>query len=147
MADDVAHHAELVQELVNDHRQLLEAYHGLKRSADDGDITAFRAALARFKSLLVPHVVKEAYKVYTYLRQTLKARGDMDAYQRVNGYKAEMGHIGEAAIQFIDTYTQAQDDDIDFEQVRSALREIGVLLGDQIRREEADLYPLYRTLN
>jgi len=58
-----------------------------------------------------------------------------------------MGHIGEAAIQFIGTYTQAQDDDIDFEQVRSALREIGVLLGDRIRREEADLYPLYRTLN
>ncbi len=38
------------------------------------------------------------------LRLPQKARGDVHAHQRINGYKAEAGHLGEVAIEFIDAY-------------------------------------------
>lgn len=147
MSEGVPHYSALVAELTHDHRQLLAAYGALKHSAEAGDVAAFKSALGDFKALLVPHVVKEAYKVYTYLRQTLRQKGELEVYQRVNAYKSEMGRIGDAAIRFIDTYSDADDETIDFPQVRAALHEIGQLLGDRIRREEADLYPLYKTLH
>lgn len=147
MANGVPHYSALVAELVSDHRHLLSTYNALKRSAEAADAAGFRAALEEFKSQLVPHVVKEAYKVYTYLRQTLKDKGELEAYQRVNAYKTEMGRIGEAAMRFIDTYAETPDDAIDFQRVRTELHDIGLLLGDRIRREEADLYPLYKTLH
>lgn len=104
MAEGAVHHTQPVQRLVSGHGLLLEACHGLKRSADDDYLAAFRAAPARFKSLRVPHVAQEAYRGCTSLHQTLKARGAGYAHQRVNGSKAEAGHLGEVAIEFIDTY-------------------------------------------
>ena len=47
--------------------------------------------------MLVPHLLQEAIKLYTFLRQELKAQGNQQAYQMVNGYKTEMGGIGDAA--------------------------------------------------
>ena len=54
-----------------------------------------------------------------------------------------MRGIGDAAVRFVETCVATPDDAIDFAQVRPALHEIGLLLGDRIRREESDLYPLY----
>lgn len=143
--ESIAHHVTLVEELKSEHRELLLAFREIKEASDGEEAARLKRALVRFKALLVPHVVKEAVKVYTYLRQQYKARGDQPTYQRVNDYKAEMSGIGDAAIQFIDAWVQTPDADIDFAQVRAALRDIGALLGDRIRREESDLYPLYHT--
>lgn len=147
MAYSVQHHTELVQGLVNDHRQLLQAFGILKKSAEAEDPAAFKQALLVFKDLLVPHLMQESIKLYTYLRQELKAQGNQQAYQMVNGYKSEMGGIGDAAMRFVQAYTDTANAYIDFAQVRVALGEIGRLLGDRIRREEAELYPLYQSLH
>lgn len=145
MSDSIAHYDDLVEELKSEHRALLLAFREVKESSDTADGVRFQQALLHFKALLVPHVVKEAVKVYTYLRQQYKARADHDTYQKINGYKAEMSGIGDAAIRFIDTWSGVPAQSIDFAQVRSTLRDIGALLGDRIRREESDLYPLYHT--
>ena len=107
----------------------------------------FKRALLDFKGLLVPHFVEEAVRLYTYLRQELKVRGNLTDFQRVNAYKSESGGIGDAALRFVETSIATPDDAIDFAQVRTALHEIGLLLGDRIRREESDLYPLYQSLH
>ncbi len=145
MAASIAHYATLVNELQSEHRLLLEAYGQLKKSADASDGPAFRQAVQDFKALLVPHLVKEAFKVYTYLRQRSKDRGETAVYDKVTAYKTEMTGIGDAAMRFIDTYAEMPDADIDFPQVQESLRQIGQLLGDRIRREEAELYPLYQS--
>ena len=147
MVTGVPHHSALVQGLVNDHRQLLQAFGRLKHCAEAEDPGAFKHALVDFKALLVPHLLQEAIKLYTFLRQELKAQGNQQVYQMVNGYKTEMGGIGDAAVRFVETYTATADADIDFVGVRAALDDIGKLLGDRIRREEAELYPLYQSLH
>ena len=130
------------------HHRLMQI--GVERHAhrcDAGDAVAFKQALQGFKALLVPHLLEEAIRLYTYLRQELKTRGDANSYQLVNGYKSEMKGIGDAAVHFVETYNTAANDAIDFEQVRASLHEIGHLLGDRIRREESELYPLYQSLH
>lgn len=141
----IGHYTSLMDELKSEHRQLLEVFGRMKKSGESEDAAEFQQALADFKGLLVPHVVKEAYKVYTYLRQYYKDKGDAEVYRRVTGYKTEMTGIGDAALKFIDAHERAAPDAIDFANVNESLREIGLLLGDRIRREEAFLYPLYHT--
>jgi len=147
MVTGIQHHSTLVTQLVGDHRKLLESFGTLKKSAEASDVLAFKQALQGFKALLVPHLLEEAMRLYTYMRQEFKTRGNADAYQLVNGYKSEMKGIGDAAVQFIDTYSAIADDAIDFRQVCTSLQEIGHLLGDRIRREESELYPLYQSLH
>ncbi len=147
MVSGIQHHSTLVSQLMSDHRQLLESFGVLKKTAEAGDAVAFKQALQGFKALLVPHLLEEAIRLYTYLRQELKTRGDANSYQLVNGYKSEMKGIGDAAVHFVETYNTAANDAIDFEQVRASLHEIGHLLGDRIRREESELYPLYQSLH
>lgn len=147
MSAGIQHHSALVDQLKGEHRLLLQAFGALKQTSDADDALAFKRALHEFKSLLVPHLLEEAVRMYTYLRQELKARGNLADFQRVNAYKSEMGGIGDAAVRFVETCVATPDDAIDFAQVRPALHEIGLLLGDRIRREESDLYPLYQSLH
>lgn len=147
MVSGVQHHSTLVTQLVGDHRQLLESFGVLKKAAEARDVVAFKQALQGFKALLVPHVLEEAIRLYTYMRQEFKTRGDANNYQLVNGYKSEMKGIGDAAVHFVETYSAAADDAIDFQKVCASLHEIGHLLGDRIRREESELYPLYQSLH
>ena len=145
MNSPISHDSALAQELVSEHRELLAAFGTLKKNVEAEDAAAFRESLLTFKGLLVAHLVKEAYKVYTYLRQQLKDREDLSAYHLVNAYKSEMAGIGDAALKFVETYSEAPDP-MDFGEARTQLQHIGHLLGDRVRREESDLYPLYHTL-
>jgi hypothetical protein len=91
--------------------------------------------------LLVSHLLKEAVKLYIYLRQQL--RSDPDVYVLITSYKNEMDGISRTAIAFVDEYVGKSSHLLDFQKITGQLRELGVVLGDRIRREEAELYPLY----
>jgi regulator of sigma D len=145
MASGVVHHSTLVGELKSEHRELLATFGLLRHAAEERDAAGFRRALAAFKALLVPHLVKESFKVYTYLRQEYKAKGDLAVYDMVTAYKSEMTGIGDTALRFVESCDQMADDAIDFVQIDATLHTMGRLLGDRIRREEAELYPLYQT--
>ena len=142
MHPGIQHYPTLIPELMDDHRQLLQTFGDLVRAADAHDGAAFKRTLASFKSLLVAHLLKEAVKLYIYLRQNFK--GDDVAYGLVTGYKKEMDGIGRVAMDFIDTYVDTPEHAIDFPVLQSTLNEIGKVLADRIRREEAALYPLYQ---
>ncbi|AVO42886.1 hemerythrin domain-containing protein [Simplicispira suum] len=147
MVSGIQHHSTLVTQLVGDHRQLLESFGVLKKTAEANDATGFKRELQGFKALLIPHLLEEAVRLYTFLRQEFKTRGDAGSYQLVNDYKSEMKGIGDAAVHFVDTYSATAEDAIDFQEARASLHEIGRLLGDRIRREETELYPLYQSLH
>ena len=147
MSAGIPHHSALIDKLRLEHRLLLQTFGSLKQASEADDAPQFKLALQKFKALLVPHFMEEAISVYTYLRQELKVRGNLTDFQRVNAYKRESGGIGDAALRFVETSIATPNEAIDFPQVRSSLHEIGLLLGDRIRREESDLYPLYQSLH
>lgn len=142
---DIPHYPDLVERFEQDHRVLLKAYGRVRHGAQARDAVEFKAALQEFQSLLVPHLVAEGYKLYTYLRQRTRSSGDHATYDKVNQYKSEMAHIGDAALHFIETYLKMPDGEIDFALVEDELRQIGLALGDRIHREESELYQLYET--
>lgn len=141
MSSGIKYYSDLVDEMVDDHRALLAAYGDLVKTAGAKDASGFKFLLLKFKSLLVAHLLKEAVKLYIYLRQKLK--GDESAYSLVTSYKSEMDGISRIAMAFVDEYTAKPAHQIDFHQLTLQLREIGLVLGDRIRREESELYPLY----
>lgn len=144
MVSLVQHHAGLVDELMAEHRLILKAYGELRHAADAADEPRYRAALEGFKSLLVPHLIKEAVKVYTFLRKELKDKGDTAAFDRVSAYKSEMAPIGDAVLKFIDEELAQAKNAINFARAQATLEQMGKTLGSRVHREEADLYPLYR---
>ncbi len=141
MSNGIKYYSDLVDEMLDDHRALLVAYGELVKAASAKDASGFKFLLLKFKSLLVAHLLKEAVKLYIYLRQKLK--GDESAYSLVTSYKSEMDGISRVAMAFVDEYTAKPIHQIDFNQLAIQLRDIGWVLGDRIRREESELYPLY----
>ena len=141
MNNGIAYYPDLVQEMVNDHRRLLETYGDLSRAAKMQDLEDFQFTLGNFKRLLTSHLLKEAIKLYIYLRQRLKS--DPASYQLISGYKLEMDGITKVAMAFIDEYSEMPPKQVDFAVLNQRIAEIGRVLGDRIRREEAELYPLY----
>lgn len=141
MVVGIQYNADLVQEMIDDHRALLGVYGDLVKLVDAKDGLNFKLTLIRFKSMLVAHLLKEAVKLYIYLRQKLK--GDEGVYHLVTSYKSEMDGISRVAMNFVDEYSAKSIHEIDFVQLSMRLREIGLVLGDRIRREEVELYPLY----
>ncbi|MDP3229582.1 MAG: hemerythrin domain-containing protein [Acidovorax sp.] len=141
MANGIQYNSDLIQDMLEDHRALLAVYGDLVKLANNRDGANFKRKLVEFKSLLVAHLLKEAVKLYIYLRQKLK--DDEGVYQLVSAYKSEMDGISRIAMEFVDEYTKKSVYEIDFIQLSSRLKEIGWVLGDRIRREESELYPLY----
>ena len=141
MVSGIAYYSELVDEMKEDHRALLTTYGDLVQAAQAYDDLRFISLLQQFKSLLIAHLLKEAVKLYIYLRQRL--RHDESTYRLVTGYKSEMDGISRAAMEFVDEYSAKKTGQMDFVLLGSRLRDIGLILGDRIRREEAELYPLY----
>lgn len=144
MTNGIQYDPHLIREMLEDHRALLAIYGGLVKAVDAKDGVAFKFKLGDFKSMLVAHLLKEAVKLYIYLRQRMK--DDEGAYQLVTAYKSEMDGISRVAMDFVDEYSKKSVHEIDYAQLSIRIKEIGWLLGDRIRREESELYPLYHDL-
>jgi hypothetical protein len=87
MSNGIAYYPQLVKEMTDDHRELLAAYGDLVKAAHAHDGQVFKSILGQFKSLLVAHLLKEAVKLYIYLRQKLK--NDEGTYYLVTSHKRD----------------------------------------------------------
>lgn len=141
MSNGIRYTPGLIDDLERDHRALLQSYGRLVKTANEAGFTTFQTELAVFKSMLIGHLLKEAIRLYIYLRQQFKA--DAVTHGLVTSYKVEMDGIGRVTMGFIDTHLNASAETVDFPALTAQLSDIGKVLGDRIRREEAELYPLY----
>lgn len=135
-------HPELIAELTADHQKLLAIFAELGKKAEARDAAGFKERLHRFKILLADHLLKEAIRLYIYLRQQFK--GDEATHHTITSYKKEMDGIGAVAMRFIEDYGNRPAKDFDFAELQYQLKQIGDVLGDRIYREEHELYTLYR---
>jgi hypothetical protein len=144
MKAGIRYDSNLIRDMLEEHRALLAIYGSLVKSVEARDELAFYVKLSEFKSTLVAHLLKEAVKLYIYLRQSLK--DDENTYQLVTTYKSEMDGISRVVMKFVDDYSEKSLIGVDYGQLSIRIKEIGWLLGDRIRREESELYPLYHDL-
>lgn len=132
----------LADELKQDNRVLLRTLAKVNRGAKNADPAAFKQALADFEKNLVPHLMKKATRVHSYLRQQSKIWGEFETYEQVTAYKADLTRIGDAVLRFAQVQQETPVDQLDFEKIRTILNTFGHLLSECLGREERELHPL-----
>lgn len=134
--------AQLVPELKQEHRQLLDLFGQIVAAQKDMDVALIQAGLDNMKTALTGHLLKENVRLYVYLQKSLSADADNSAL--VSGFRQEMDGIGRAVSAFIQKYLQLKTwGEAEHQSFGTELHAIGQALGKRIASEESSLYPLY----
>lgn len=136
---------DLVQRLKEDHRFMLETWVGIGNDVDAGRHEAAVKGLAAFKDRLVPHVMME--NTYLYKGLEKDCSGEETSLMLIRDMHAEMDAIGKAVVAFTRKYMLLADDSTLMVTFKKDYQEIQTILLDRIKREERDLYVLYKGLD
>ncbi len=131
----------LINELKNDHQQLLGAYMAIKTSFDQGNYSAVSQLLTEFRFGLHNHLLTENVRLYIYVGSMLSH--DAPKAEMIRGFRTEMEGIGKTALRLLKKYEALN---INAELADPFARDfaaIGSILTERIKKEESVLYPLY----
>lgn len=131
----------LIEELQQDHQQLLGVYMAIKASFDDGDYVAVSEKLNEFRTGLQGHLLTENVRLYIYLDRML-GRDEMNA-ELIHNFRREMDGIGKVALNFLKKYDMIGVDKELAPAFAKDFAAIGAVLTERIKKEESVLYPLY----
>ena len=131
----------LVDELRNEHRELLHLFKVLVSAHQRGDQDAAVANLKRFTYALRAHLLKENLHLYIYLKHALTV--DQESSVLMASMRVEMGKIGRVLNDFVTRYTSAPWDFEMRQDLGAELNKIAEVLSVRIQQEEDVLYPLY----
>lgn len=137
----IAYSAELVPELIGEHRKLLECYQHVNDAFSSGDLYETCRQLDHFRGGLMAHLLKENVRFYIYLEHALA--NDTASHTLVHQFRHEMDGIGKAVIAFLTRYANLATDPTLAASFAADLQAIGRVLVQRIENEEQNLYPLY----
>lgn len=138
---EIHYHPDLVDQLIGDHRKLVEMYQEIKAQFSAGNFTAVSMKLDELRIALQGHLLTENVRLYIYLERCLA--GDEINYDLIRGFRREMDGIGRSAMNFLKKYEAIG---VDRELASAFIKDldaVGAILVDRIQREESVLYPLY----
>lgn len=131
----------LVDELKNDHKNLVNLYLAIKTDFDNGNYQAVSAKLNQFRSGLQGHLLTENVRFYIYIDR-VHGQDEMNS-ELIRGFRREMDGIGRAALNFLTKYEMIGVDKELASAFAADFAAIGAVLTERIRKEESVLYPLY----
>lgn len=137
----IAYSPELIDELKDDHHQLLQIFGAIGAAHAAGDLAETAVLLERFRSALAEHLLKENVRFYIYLEHALQK--DASSHALVHQFRREMDGIGKAVLAFLDRYRNIAADPVLTGSFAADLAAVGKVLGQRIRSEEQTLYSLY----
>ena len=137
----IAYHPQLVDELIQEHRKLLDCFKAIGQAFEGGDLAATCRELEHFRGGLLAHLLKENVRFYIYLEHALA--GDEASHTLVHQFRHEMDGIGKAVLAFLGKYADLAKNPALAASFASELGSIGEVLVQRIRNEEDSLYPLY----
>ncbi len=132
---------ELVEKLINEHREIVVIYREMKDLFDTKDYVRIGIKVNEFKRKLQAHVIVENVQFYTYLDN--KLRNDPTNLEFIRDVRKEMNGIAHAVVQFARKYEKAGFSDQIIEEFAKDLEEIGDVLTQRVEMEESQLYSLY----
>lgn len=137
----IQYRSELVPELKDEHRELVERYLLIGALFSNRDYPRLKQELKRFKVEFNTHIVKENLYFYVYLEQTM----GMDSENReiIRDFRREMNHIARLVKKFISRYVGAE---FTADVVAQFARDYEAMKGglvERIESEENNLYTLY----
>lgn len=134
---------ELMESLLNDHRQLTASYARVGKLLQEDRFDDARDELINFKTRLHAHILSENVRFYTYLEQSLQ--GDKNNLDTLHDFRREMNIIARDIMGFVRRYQSSEalssKARFDFANDYDAA---GKLLAYRLQQEESKLYPLYQ---
>ncbi|GEM_PF-616559 len=136
---NIAYHPELINELKQEHKKLLNIFSRIQKNSRAGEKKATRDLLDKFKKNLLSHVFKENVKFYVYVKYLLA--DDPVNKKLAQMMQQEMNGIGKTVLGFIaKSMEKTEQFGPDFQK---QLNKIGAVLTERIKTEEERLYRLY----
>lgn len=141
-AKTIKYRPDLVLELQDDHRDLVQLYLSIGSLFDARKFQDMKQELKRFKADFNTHIVKENLYFYVYLEQTMGQ--DDENREIIRDFRREMNHIARIVRKFI-----VKNIDADFKkleehkQFKQDYESIKDALVERIESEENSLYNLY----
>jgi len=137
----IPYHSTLINDLKSDHQQLGVIFGELVSAAGAGKTKETKVALDQFEGLLYDHLLKEKTSFYIYLRGIFSQ--DEGTLELVNHFSREMDGIQREVMKFLRKYKESNLSPDELREMSNELDDLGKALTDRIKREEAQLYPLY----
>jgi Hemerythrin HHE cation binding domain len=135
--------ATLLATLRTDHQDLLDRFKQIGRLAELGRVGELPALLTSFKIALQSHLIAKNVRFYNYIENLIA--DDEDTLRSIRNFRREMNAISGGIMDFVKKYQR-----YDFDEARrvAMLKDypaIGGLLVLRIKREESQVFPLYRS--
>lgn len=138
----IRYHPELVEELHQDHQNLLNLFGEIQKAHQARDYESLSRRMSEFSSEFRGHLLKENVQLYTYLQHVLANDSENAALMR--DLRGEMHDISKAVSRFVKKYAGNEEwDATRHEQFGKELEATGKVLTKRIQTEEKQLYPLY----
>lgn len=131
----------LVDELKNDHKDLLALYMAIKSSFERGDYGDVSTKLNEFRVGLQGHLLTENVRFYIYIDR-VHGQDQMNS-ELIRSFRREMDGIGRTALNFLQKYEMIGVDKALASAFAADFAAIGAVLTERIKKEESVLYPLY----
>lgn len=131
----------LINELKDDHQELLAAYMSIKASFDQGNYLAVSQQLNDFRFGLHSHLLTENVRLYIYVGSMLSHDGQKA--EMIRSFRHEMEGIGKTALRLLKKYEAISLDTELADPFARDFAAIGSILTERIKKEESVLYPLY----
>lgn len=138
----IHHDPGLVESLRSEHTLLLEIFRAIDAAAGMGDLAEVEQRLRQFGTVLTGHLLKENVRLYVYLEHLLTEDGAK--HRLVHEFRHEMDRIGRTVVAFLDKYKSIASEPALHASFSRDLLMVGEALSARIRREEANLYPMYQ---
>lgn len=134
----ISYDKKLIKGLESEHQQLLTLFGKVVEQVQAEKEPEAKKTLAKFKTLLMSHLLKENTSLYVYLKHTADSEADLSL---ITDMKHEMDVVGRNVVRFLNTNIDASTrlDHVFLEQFQA----VGVQLVKRIEREESQLYPTY----
>jgi len=133
---------DLIKKLTKDHVMALKALQKVIVAYELKKPKKTKKKLKKFKSIFTDHLVLENLKLYLYLKHSFK-KGSLK-YIQVTEFRKEMKKISKYVITFVDKYKtkiKAQKNTYKF---RKEFLGVYLTLKKRFKREEKELFPLYK---
>ena len=134
-----SHQAKLIQELKEDHQDLINLYVKIGETFNNKKYKQTASLLKKFEEMYKLHILLEDNKFYPYMKKKFKNKPDV--YELITNKQEEMNEITNVLTKFVKKYQKEHNLMTgtflaDYEQIKNALLE-------RVKFEESKMYPLY----
>ncbi len=137
----IAYSSDLVPQLKEDHRRLLETFGLINTAFSRNDLVSTAKYLEDFRGGVLAHLLTENIRFYIYLEHAFAQ--DLESFNLMHGFRQEMDTIGKAVLAFLTKYKDIDTQPNLAVSFGKDLENVGGILSERIKREEETLYPLY----